>query len=98
MIDEVLTATARNNPILHGVTLERLKAEGAVPLAVEEPTPFADGRFPTPSGKVELYSEAMAKMGLDPLPGGAWDQDDGGAAGAAEEAPWRCCRRRRIIS
>ena len=28
----------------------------------------------------------MAKMGLDPLPGGAWDQDDGGAAGAAEKA------------
>jgi anaerobic selenocysteine-containing dehydrogenase len=25
-------------------------------------------------------------MGLDPLPSGAWDQDDGGAAGPAEEA------------
>jgi anaerobic selenocysteine-containing dehydrogenase len=86
VIDEVLTATARNSAILQGVTLERLKSEGAVPLAVEEPTPYADGRFPTPSGKVELYSKAMAKMGLDPLPGGAWEQDDGDAAGPAEEA------------
>ena len=30
--------------------------------------PFADGRFPTPSGKVELYCEAMIAEGLDPLP------------------------------
>ena len=30
--------------------------------------PFADGRFPTPSGKVELRCEAMAALGLDPLP------------------------------
>ncbi|HBI46771.1 MAG TPA: molybdopterin oxidoreductase [Planctomycetales bacterium] len=86
VIDEVLTATARNHAILHGVTLERLKADGAVPLTVEEPTPYADGRFPTRSGKVQLYSESMAKMGLDPLPGGAWEQDDGSAAGPAEEA------------
>ncbi|MFN8497458.1 MAG: molybdopterin oxidoreductase family protein [Anaerolineae bacterium] len=30
--------------------------------------PFAHGGFPTPSGKVELYSERMAAAGLDPLP------------------------------
>ena len=46
-------ATTRH---LRGVTLERLQAEGAVPLAVPDEPPFADGRFPTPSGKVELYS------------------------------------------
>jgi anaerobic selenocysteine-containing dehydrogenase len=86
VIDEVLTATARNSATLQGVTLERLKTDGAVPLAVEEPTPYADGRFPTPSGRVELYSKAMAKMGLDPLPGGAWEQDDRDQAGTAEEA------------
>jgi anaerobic selenocysteine-containing dehydrogenase len=86
VIEEVLTATARNNPTMDGVTLDRLKADRAVPLAVEQPAPYAYGHFPTPSGKVELYSERMAKMGLDPLPGGAWDQDDGGAAGPAEQA------------
>lgn len=30
--------------------------------------PFAYGGFPTPSGKVELYSTAMLAEGLDPLP------------------------------
>ena len=30
--------------------------------------PFAEGRFPTASGKCELYSETMALAGLDPLP------------------------------
>jgi anaerobic selenocysteine-containing dehydrogenase len=30
--------------------------------------PFAAGGFGTPSGKCELYSERLAKQGLDPLP------------------------------
>ena len=30
--------------------------------------PFAQGGFPTPSGKCEFYSETMLKDGLDPLP------------------------------
>ena len=29
--------------------------------------PFADGRYPTPSGKIELYSEQMLRQGLDPV-------------------------------
>ena len=57
------------NPFLRDVTLERLKAGGPVRLAVEHPHPaYADGRFPTPSGKIELFSEQMAALGLDPLP------------------------------
>jgi len=69
-IAEVLDATRAHNPWLKGVTLERLQAEGTVPLAFApgEDVPFADGRFPTPSGKVELWSAAMAARGLDPLP------------------------------
>ncbi len=31
--------------------------------------PFAHGRFPTPSGRCEFYSERLASKGLDPLPG-----------------------------
>jgi anaerobic selenocysteine-containing dehydrogenase len=68
VIDEVLTATAKVNPFLRGITLDRLQREGAVPLAIDS-TPFADGVFPTPSGKVELFSQKMADAGLDPLPG-----------------------------
>jgi len=66
----VLDASRANNPFLAGITLERLQAEGTVPLhfTPETDVPFADGRFPTPSGKVELFSAAMAAQGLDPLP------------------------------
>jgi anaerobic selenocysteine-containing dehydrogenase len=85
VIDEVVKATAVHNPALHGVTLERLQNEGAVPLAVKEP-PFADGQFPTPSGKVELYSQALADEGSDPLPGNfATSGDDGDGFGPGEE-------------
>jgi anaerobic selenocysteine-containing dehydrogenase len=69
VIDEILTATAKKNPVLDGVSLDRLKREGSAPLAVADPTPFLDGKFPTPSGKVELSCEALAADGLDPLPG-----------------------------
>ncbi len=31
--------------------------------------PFANGGFPTQSGKCEIYSETLASLGLDPLPG-----------------------------
>ena len=69
-IDEVLNATRATSPRLAGVTLERLQAEGTVPLTItaDEDVPFANGVFPTPSGKVELRSETMAVRGLDPLP------------------------------
>lgn len=66
----VLDATRAKNPHLAGITLERLQAEGTVPLhfTPESEVPFGDLRFSTPSGKIELYSEAMAARGLDPLP------------------------------
>jgi anaerobic selenocysteine-containing dehydrogenase len=57
------------NPYLQGITLDRLKSGGPVRLNVEQPHPaFADGHFPTPSGKIELYSDRMARDGHDPLP------------------------------
>ncbi len=82
VIEEVLSATAARNPALGGVTLERLKAEGSVALALDETTPFADGRFPTPSGKVELFAGALAAAGIDPLPGRFDDAEDDGDAHA----------------
>ena len=48
-----------------GVTLEQLKEKGWAPLNVGD-APFAEGRFPTPSGKCEFYSERLKD--LDPLP------------------------------
>ncbi len=69
-IAEVLDATRATSPLLEGITLERLKAEGTVPLAFPPggDVPFADGRFPTPSGKLELRCDVLAAQGLDPLP------------------------------
>jgi anaerobic selenocysteine-containing dehydrogenase len=83
VIDEVLTATAATTPALRGVTPRRVREGGAVPLAVGG-TPFADGRFPTPSGKVELFSQALADEGTDPLPGAFAEVDDPAAAGGRD--------------
>jgi len=56
-------------PEMVGVTFERLWAEGFVRLNLPSPyRPFADGHFPTPSGKCELYSARLAAEGYDPLP------------------------------
>ncbi len=70
VIRGVLTATARTNPLLGEITLERLQAEGSIPLSIpdKQRIPFADGIFPTPSGKVEFYSAQAAAKGYDPVP------------------------------
>jgi anaerobic selenocysteine-containing dehydrogenase len=69
VIDEILTASARTNPEQFGdVTLERLQREGTVAMVPDGFVPFADGRFRTPSGKMELRSQRFADAGLDPLP------------------------------
>jgi anaerobic selenocysteine-containing dehydrogenase len=57
------------HPSLDGITLEALKDRGSIRLNYPDPfLPFAHG-FPTPSGKLEFFSERMAEAGLDPLPG-----------------------------
>ena len=66
LIQQALDTT---HPNLQGVTFEGLLANGYTRLAVPRPyLPFADGGFPTPSGKCEFYSERCIAMGLDPLP------------------------------
>lgn len=56
-------------PSIEVITLERLQVEGSVRLNIPARfAPFAEGKFPTPSGKCELYSERMKADGLDPLP------------------------------
>jgi anaerobic selenocysteine-containing dehydrogenase len=59
-----------DHPNLAGVTFERLEREGSVRLSVPDPhAPFAEGGFPTPSGRCELLAPSLAEMGLDPLAG-----------------------------
>jgi anaerobic selenocysteine-containing dehydrogenase len=54
-----------------GITLEALRENGylRVPGPARGTPPFAEGGFPTRSGKVELRSEALARMGHDPVVG-----------------------------
>jgi anaerobic selenocysteine-containing dehydrogenase len=69
--DEIIAELVETSPTLRlaGVTLERLQAEGTVThISPERHVPFADGVFPTPSGKLELRAEALTAFGLDPLP------------------------------
>ncbi|GAB4264612.1 MAG: molybdopterin oxidoreductase family protein [Candidatus Promineifilaceae bacterium] len=67
VLDEILQASWENNPALAGLTVAALKERGPVLLDLPD-VPFADGRFPTASGKVALYCEGMAALGVDPLP------------------------------
>lgn len=67
IINEALNADSR---YLKGTTLERLRDEGAIRLNMpgEFYMPYEGLKFPTPSGKIELYSEKMKTDGYDPLP------------------------------
>ena len=44
-----------------------LEAQGFASVPLPE-APYAEGRFPTPSGRVEFFSERLAAQGLDGLP------------------------------
>jgi anaerobic selenocysteine-containing dehydrogenase len=69
--DEAMIRAAldSDHPYLRGITFERLAQEGWAPLRIPEDwRPFAEGGFPTPSGKCEFYAENLIAQGIDPLP------------------------------
>jgi anaerobic selenocysteine-containing dehydrogenase len=68
--EEVCRQALRSEqPRMRGIEWDTVKEQGWQRLAVPERyAPFAEGGFPTPSGKCEFYSETAAKLGLDPLP------------------------------
>ncbi|HVR23030.1 MAG TPA: molybdopterin-dependent oxidoreductase [Candidatus Polarisedimenticolia bacterium] len=82
-VDEMIDgALVSNSPWLQGITRRRLQSESHLRLNFAPSTesaskqadgapgpflPFARGNFQTPSGKAELYSEAMKSLGLDPV-------------------------------
>ena len=54
---------------MRGVTFDELRERGWMRLNVPRPfVPYAEGNFPTPSGKCEFFSARLAEMGIDPLP------------------------------
>jgi anaerobic selenocysteine-containing dehydrogenase len=67
--DDQLAAIAFNKQDARAIHFdwESLKLKGWQKLAMPD-APFAQGGFPTPSGKCEFYSAQMQADGLDPLP------------------------------
>jgi molybdopterin guanine dinucleotide-containing S/N-oxide reductase-like protein len=63
------------NPGMEHITFDDLQQEGHIPLSFHRDPegrpfqPYTAGTVPTPSGKIEFYSEALAAQGLDALPG-----------------------------
>jgi anaerobic selenocysteine-containing dehydrogenase len=52
-----------------GIDYEQLTRDGWARLRLPaEWRPFAEGGFPTSTGKLEFYSQALAEKGFDPLP------------------------------
>jgi len=68
-----LDGRSKNGGMEH-VTLEDLRERGHIPLAFHRDPeskpflPYTSGSQPTPSGKIEFDSEALAAQGLDGLP------------------------------
>jgi anaerobic selenocysteine-containing dehydrogenase len=88
--DEDLCRTALNSssPRMRGIEWEALKKNGWQRLDVPQRfAPFAEGGFPTPSGKCEFYSAALDKQGIDPLPFYNPPAEAAGAGGLAFISP-----------
>jgi molybdopterin guanine dinucleotide-containing S/N-oxide reductase-like protein len=75
MVRQALAVGADGHSTLAGmehVTVEGLKEQGHMAMGFhgtpEGFRPFTAGRVPTPSGKVEFYSETLAAQGRDGLP------------------------------
>lgn len=70
--DETILRTliqAQRLPEFATCTWETLLRDGYARLNLPDPyLPFAEGNFPTPSGKCEFYSRRMAEDGYDPVP------------------------------
>jgi anaerobic selenocysteine-containing dehydrogenase len=65
------------------VSFERLLQDGFAPLAVPD-APYAQGGFPTPSGKCEFFSARLAAQGMDGLPDHVPNHE---AVGASDKYP-----------
>jgi anaerobic selenocysteine-containing dehydrogenase len=63
MIDAILA-----HPSTGYATLADLRAEGGIRAMDISHVAYPDHRYPTPSGKVEFYSERARELGLPPLP------------------------------
>ncbi len=63
------------------IDFELLLKQGFAPLALAE-APFAEGGFPTASGRCEFFSARLAAQGLDGLPGYLANHEPAGSSAA----------------
>jgi anaerobic selenocysteine-containing dehydrogenase len=68
--DIMREALATAGPAMAKITLEELREKSYIRIGVPSPhLPFARGtKLPTPSGKIEIDSSFVEKLGLDPVP------------------------------
>lgn len=68
--DLIREAMNRSGATVQGITFETLQEKGYARLNVGSPhLPYKRGtKLPTPSGKIEIESERLGELGLDPLP------------------------------
>ena len=67
--DRVKGLLNSNSELLRNIDYDSLLESGWARLRLPEPfQPLAAGCFPTPSGKLEFYSQSAADKGRDPLP------------------------------
>jgi anaerobic selenocysteine-containing dehydrogenase len=68
-LDMIRLALTSDHPHLAGISYESLARDGWARLKLPPGwLPFAEGGFPTQSGRCEFYSEQLASLGMDPLP------------------------------
>jgi anaerobic selenocysteine-containing dehydrogenase len=72
------------NPLFEGVSFEQLQRNGWARADTDSPRRLGvnSGKWPTPSGKIEIYSEALRDLGVDPLPAHV-DETEGLSSDAA---------------
>lgn len=77
------------NPLLEGITFEKLRDEGWSRAAVDSPRRWGiqSGRWNTPSGKIEIYCEALARQGSEALPDHVPEHEGLGAPEAGRRYP-----------
>lgn len=67
MVREIIDS--EENPLMEGVTYEQLEENGWARGHVEaERRNYLKNGWPTPSGKIDIYCEALKEQGQDPLP------------------------------
>ena len=69
IIRDVLFDEGQHNPLMEGIKYEDILKNGFIRANTNSKRRnFIQHGWPTPSGKIEIYSEALKEAGVDPLP------------------------------